>query len=88
MWRNLNFQLHSSAESRAPIARIYPYGKANVKERNYQDVSDPDDIQAVIVQSLPSDKIAAVTSGEHLNEFLMNCLLNSPTKFPVLFLVG
>ncbi|RUS73290.1 hypothetical protein EGW08_018939, partial [Elysia chlorotica] len=83
----LNFPTQSSVESGAVVARVYPYGKANVKARQYQDISDPDDIQSFIVQSLPGDTVTSVGSDEELNEFLMNCLLNAPTKFPVVFIV-
>ena len=83
-----NFPIQSSAESRSTFARVYPYGKANIKERQYQDVNDPDDVQNIIVQSLPSNTMTSVGNDEELNEFLMNCLLNSPTKFPAVFIVG
>ena len=83
-----NFPVQSSVGSRTSIARVYPYGKANIKERQSQDIDDLDDVPSLIIQSLPSDTMTSVGTDEELNYFLMNCLLDPPTKFPILFIVG
>lgn len=67
-----------------PEARVYPHGPLSLKKKSWVNAKNPNEARLLAVDSIPDSSLKI--KGKNLQEFLVDCFMSKPSRFPLILL--
>ncbi|XP_061192664.1 uncharacterized protein LOC133200868 [Saccostrea echinata] len=65
-------------------ARVYPHGPMSIKKKSWLSAKSPNEARMLAVDSIPDNSLRI--KGKNLQEYLVDCFMSKPSRFPLLLL--
>lgn len=69
-----------------PEARVYPHGPLSLKKKSWVNAKNPNEARLLAVDSISDSSLKI--KGKNLQEFLVDCFMSKPSRFPLILLTG